>query len=77
MEPAGEAGIELKEEFQRATMFLSCSQGPRALALVAQDMRAGKFRTFAVLILTVVLFVGIATFMRLVAINLRTGWVVA
>jgi hypothetical protein len=49
-----------------------------ALALVAQVTAFGEgFATFALLILPVVLFVGVATFLRLVAINREdVAWVV-
>jgi hypothetical protein len=59
------------EAFSRATMFLSVLSGAVvALALVAQATSFNEsFVTFALLILPVVLFVGVATFMRLVAIN--------
>jgi hypothetical protein len=59
------------EAFSRATMFLSVLSGAVvALALVAQVTSFGEtFLTFALLILPVVLFVGIATFVRLVQIN--------
>ena len=59
------------EAFSRATMFLSVLSGAVvALALVAQVTSFGEtFLTFALLILPVVLFVGVATFVRLVQIN--------
>jgi len=59
------------EAFSRATMFLSVLSGAVvALALVAQITSFGEtFLTFALLILPVVLFVGVATFVRLVQIN--------
>jgi hypothetical protein len=71
--------LSWSEAFSRATMFLSVLSGAVvALALVAQAAGFGEgFVTFALLILPVVLFVGIATFMRLVAINHEdVGWVV-
>ena len=71
--------LSWNEAFSRATMFLSVLSGAVvALALVAQAMAFGEgFVTFALLILPVLLFVGIATFMRLVAINHEdVGWVV-
>ena len=71
--------LSWNEAFSRATMFLSVlSAAVVALALVAQATAFGEgFVTFALLILPVVLFVGIATFMRLVAINHEdVGWVV-
>lgn len=67
------------EAFSRATMFLSVLSGAVvALALVAQATAFGEgFVTFALLIVPVVLFVGVATFTRLVAINHEDlGWVV-
>jgi hypothetical protein len=59
------------EAFSRATMFLSVLSGAVvALALVAQVTAFGEaFLTFALLILPVVLFIGVATFVRLVQIN--------
>jgi hypothetical protein len=71
--------LSWNEAFSRATMFLSVLSGAVvALALVAHATSFGEgFVTFALLILPVVLFVGIATFMRLVAINHEdVGWVV-
>ncbi len=71
--------LSWNEAFSRATMFLSVLSGAVvALALVAQATGFGDgFVTFALLILPVVLFVGITTFMRLVAINHEdVGWVV-
>jgi hypothetical protein len=71
--------LSWNEAFSRATMFLSVLSGAVvALALVAQATAFGEgFVTFALLILPVVLFVGVATFMRLVAINHEdVGWVV-
>src|SRR5688500_9405327 len=63
--------LSWNEAFSRATMFLSVLSGAVvALALVAEATAFGEgFETFALLILPVVLFVGVATFMRLVAIN--------
>jgi hypothetical protein len=60
-------------------MFLSVLSGAVvALALVAQATEFDEgFMTFALLILPVVLFVGVATFLRLVAINHEdVSWVV-
>jgi hypothetical protein len=70
--------LSWNEAFSRATMFLSVLSGAVvALALVAQATAFDQFVTFALLILPVVLFVGIATFMRLVSINREdVGWVV-
>lgn len=70
--------LSWNEAFSRAAMFLSVLSGAVvALALVAQATSFDEgFVTFALLILPVVLFVGIATFMRLVAINHEdVGWV--
>ncbi len=63
--------LSWNESFSRASMFLSLLSGAVvALALVAQATAFGSgFAVFAVLLLPVVLFVGIATFVRLVEIN--------
>jgi hypothetical protein len=71
--------LSWNEAFSRATMFLAVLSGAvLALALVAQARGFDEgFTTFALLILPVVLFVGIATFMRLVSINHEdVGWVI-
>ena len=71
--------LSWNEAFSRASMFLSVLSGAVvALALVAQATAFGEgFMTFALLILPVVLFVGVATFLRLVAINHEdVRWVV-
>lgn len=59
------------ESFSRAQMFLSVLSGAVvALALVAQATSFGAgFVTFALVTLPVVLFVGLTTFIRLVAAN--------
>jgi hypothetical protein len=59
------------EAFSRATMFLSALSGAVvALALVAGATTFdGGFLTFALFLLPVVLFAGVATFVRLVEIN--------
>lgn len=64
-------GLSWNEAFSRAAMFLSALSGAVvALALVAQATAFGAaFITFALLILPVVLFLGITTFVRLVEIN--------
>lgn len=64
-------GLSWNEAFSRATMFLTALSGAVvALALVAQAMSFGEgFITFALLILPVVLFLGLATFVRLVEID--------
>src|SRR5438477_4543519 len=71
--------LSWNEAFSRATMFLSVLSGAVvALALVAQATAFGDgFATFALLILPVVLFVGVVSFARLVAINHEdVAWVV-
>jgi hypothetical protein len=71
--------LSWNEAFSRATMFLGVLSGAvLALALVAQASGFDEgFTTFALLILPVVLFVGVATFIRLVAINHEdVGWVI-
>jgi hypothetical protein len=71
--------LSWNEAFSRATMFLSVLSGAViALALVAQATAFDEgFVTFALLILPVVLFAGVATFMRLVSINHEdVGWVI-
>lgn len=70
--------LSWNEAFSRAAMFLSVLSGAVvALALVAQATAFGDgFVTFALLILPVVLFVGVVSFARLVAINREdVGWV--
>ncbi len=67
------------ESFARAQMFLSVlSAAVVALALVAQATQFGEgFETFALVILPVVAFLGVASFVRLVAANNDEGrWVV-
>jgi hypothetical protein len=71
--------LSWNEAFSRATMFLSALSGAIvALALVAQVATFGAaFSTFALLILPVVLFLGLATFLRLVQINREdVSWVI-
>lgn len=71
--------LSWNEAFSRSSMFLSVLSGAVvALALVAQATAFDNgFVTFALLILPVVLFVGVATFLRLVAINHEdVRWVV-
>jgi hypothetical protein len=71
--------LSWNEAFSRATMFFAVLSGAvLTLALVAQARGFDEgFTTFALLILPVVLFVGIATFVRLVAINHEdVGWVI-
>lgn len=60
-------GMTWNEIFSRATMFLTVlSGGVVALALVAQATDFGPgFRLFALLVLSVVLLVGLATYVRL------------
>lgn len=66
------------ESFSRTSMFLSTLTGSVvALALVAQAMPGEGFTVFALLLLPVVLFLGLATYARLCAINVEDGhWVV-
>jgi hypothetical protein len=67
------------EAFSRATMFLSAVSGSVvALALVAGVMGFdGGFSSFALVLLPVVLFAGVATFRRLIEINREdVRWVV-
>jgi hypothetical protein len=63
--------LSWNEAFSRAAMFLSALSGAVvALALVAQITAFGEgFATFALLILPVLLFLGVATFVRLVEID--------
>lgn len=63
--------LSWSESFSRAGMFLTVLSGATvALALVAQATEFGEgFVLFALLILPVLLFVGGATFVRLVEIN--------
>ena len=63
--------LSWNEAFARAGMFLSLLSGAVvALALVAQATDFGEgFVLFALLILPVVLFVGVATYVRLLEIN--------
>jgi hypothetical protein len=63
--------LSWNEAFARAGMFLSLLSGAVvALALVAQANNFGEgFVTFALLTLPVVLFVGLATYVRLLEIN--------
>lgn len=63
--------LSWNEAFARAGMFLTLLSGAIvALALVAQATSFGEaFSLFAMLILPVVLFVGLATFVRLLEIN--------
>ena len=63
--------LSWNESFARAGMFLTLLSGAIvALALVAQATNFGRaFALFAMLVLPVVLFVGVATFVRLLEIN--------
>jgi hypothetical protein len=63
--------LSWNEAFARASMFLSLLSGAIvSLALVAQATAFGEgFVLFALLILPVVLFVGVATYVRLLEIN--------
>ena len=66
------------EAFSRANIFLTVlSAAAVALALVAQTDDSGRtFRMFALLLLPVMLFLGVATFVRLGWINEQEGWIV-
>jgi hypothetical protein len=67
------------EAFNRASMFLSALSGTvLALALVASVTGFdGRFATFALLLLPILLFAGVSTFRRLVEINREdVRWVV-
>jgi hypothetical protein len=71
--------LSWNEAFSRASMFLAALSGAVvALALVAQATSFGEsFVTFALVILPVILFLGIATFVRLVEINQEdVRWVI-
>lgn len=63
--------LSWNESFARAGMFLTLLTGTTvALALVAQATKFGEgFVLFALLILPIVLFVGLATYVRLLEIN--------
>lgn len=63
--------LSWNESFARASMFLTLLSGATvALALVAQATAFGEgFAVFALLILPVVLFIGLATYVRLLEIN--------
>ena len=68
-----------QEMFGRATVFIGVLSGTViALALLAQATQFGRqMLSFAAVLLTVSLFIGIATFVRCVAINLEdVRWVV-
>ena len=64
-------GLAWNETFSRASMFLSTLSGAMvALALVARASAFGTaFTLFALVILPIVLFVGVCTFVRLGASN--------
>jgi hypothetical protein len=66
------------ESFSRTSMFLSTLTGSVvALALAAQAMSGEGFAVFSLLLLSVVLFLGLATYARLSAINVEDAhWVV-
>ncbi len=71
--------LSWNEAFSRSTMFLSALSGAVvALALVAGTTSFDEgFATFALFLLPVVLFAGVATFWRLVEINHEdVGWVI-
>src|SRR5205809_7748815 len=68
-----------QEMFGRATIFIGVLSGTViALALLAQATRFGRETlSFAAVLFAVSLFIGLATFIRCVAINLEdTRWVV-
>jgi hypothetical protein len=70
--------LSWSESFSRTSMFLSTLTGAVvALALVAQAMPGQGFVLFALLLLPVVFFLGVATFARLVSINREDAvWVI-
>ncbi len=71
--------LSWNEAFSRSTMFLSALSGAVvALALVAGTTSFDEgFATFALFLLPVVLFAGVATFWRLIEINHEdVGWVI-
>jgi exosortase/archaeosortase len=71
--------LSWNEAFSRASMFLSAlSGGVIALALAAQATSFdARLTAFALLLLTPILFLGIATFVRLVEINREeVRWVI-
>ncbi len=67
------------EAFSRTTMFLAVLSGSVvAIALVAQASAFGDaFALFALVLLPMVLFLGVATFFRLSAVNYHDGLCVA
>ncbi len=64
------------EVFSRASIFLTVvSSSVVALALVAQTTDFGDgFYVFALLVLPVVLFIGVATYVRLIDTQIEDGW---
>lgn len=71
--------LSWNEAFSRASMFLSAlSGGVIALALVAQATSFDdRFTAFALLLLTPILLLGIATFVKLIEINREDArWVI-
>jgi hypothetical protein len=64
------------ESFARTGMFFTVlSASVVALALIAQATGFGDgFLIFALVLLPVVLFVGLTTYFRLVAVNIEDGW---
>jgi hypothetical protein len=70
--------LSWSESFSRTSMYLSTLTGSVvALALVGQAMPGQGFVLFALVLLPVVLFLGVATYARLVAINVEDiHWVV-
>lgn len=72
-------GLAWNESFSRAGMYLSTLSGAMvALGLIAGVDRLGHgFIVFALVILPVVLFVGLATFVRMGAINFHDAVAIA
>jgi hypothetical protein len=71
--------LTYSESFSRVSMFFSVLSGAViSLALVAQAGRlGGTFLAAAILVLSVVLFVGVATVLRMMAVNLDDiRWVI-
>ncbi|MBA3380280.1 MAG: hypothetical protein H0T97_00225 [Actinobacteria bacterium] len=66
------------EVFSRASIFLTVvSASVVALALVAQATDFGDgFYVFALLVLPVVLFIGVATYVRLIDTQIEDAWLV-
>jgi hypothetical protein len=71
-------GMTWNEIFSRTGTFLTIlSATVIALSLVAQATGfGGSFRVFALLVLPIVLFVGLATFIRLIEADIEDAWLV-